>query len=320
MKKISVIIPIYNVAPYLRACLDSLLVQTYSNFEIICVDDGSKDESGSIADEYASKYPGFHVIHKENGGLSSARNAGLAITSGEYICFIDSDDYVSDNYLAEMAKALDEGYDYAECVNTAFDETGKMWEYGYQSKEDISAVDYTERPDLLIHVAMFVRGNMYRRELIDGILFPEGLVHEDIYYTSILFSKVKKIKKVMNTEYYYLIRSDSIANHASPKMFDMYKIMKGIHTYYETHDHPYPQLLSKTYVRTFMVAVLFHKAAHLSSEYHSTRKEMCKNAYRDLNRYYPEWANNPLITPKEKVAVHLLAHPLLMEMIWKGAK
>ena len=132
MKKISVIIPIYNVAPYLRACLDSLLVQTYSNFELICVDDGRKDESGSIADEYASKYPGFHVIHKENGGLSSARNAGLAITSGEYICFIDSDDYVSSNYLAEMAKALDEGYDYAECLNTAFDETGMMWEYGYQ--------------------------------------------------------------------------------------------------------------------------------------------------------------------------------------------
>ncbi|MBR3692893.1 MAG: glycosyltransferase [Erysipelotrichales bacterium] len=320
MKKISVIVPIYNVAPYLRTCLDSLLDQTYTDYEIICVDDGSKDESGRIADEYASLYSNIHVIHKENGGLSSARNAGLKIATGEYISFIDSDDYVASNYLAEMAKALDEGYDYAECMNTAFDETGKKWEYGYQSSREISEYDYATRPDLLIHVAMFVRGNMYRRELIEGVLFPEGLVHEDIYYSSILFSTVKKIKKVMNTEYYYLIRSDSIANHASIKMFDMYQIMQEIHEYYETHKHPYPLLLSKTYVRTFMVAVLFHKAAHLSSEHHSTRKEMCKKAYRDLQRFYPEWAKNPLITPKEKIAVRLLAYPFLMEMIWKGAK
>ena len=94
MPKISIIVPIYNVAPYLRQCMDSIIQQTYPNIEIICVDDGSTDESGTIADEYAKKDSRVRVIHQENQGLSAARNAGYSRSTGEYIMYLDSDDWI----------------------------------------------------------------------------------------------------------------------------------------------------------------------------------------------------------------------------------
>ena len=108
--KISIIIPVYNVEKYLRECLDSILAQSYKDFEIILVDDGSTDSSGNICDEYSMKYENIKVLHKNNNGLSSARNAGLDIAQGEYILFIDSDDVVSPVML-ETLMAHVAGYD-----------------------------------------------------------------------------------------------------------------------------------------------------------------------------------------------------------------
>ena len=101
-KLVSIIVPIYKVEKYLKQCLDSILNQTYENIEIILVDDGSPDNCGKICDEYASNDKRIRVIHKENGGLSSARNAGLDVATGEYISFIDSDDYVSENFIKRL--------------------------------------------------------------------------------------------------------------------------------------------------------------------------------------------------------------------------
>lgn len=320
MKLVSIIVPIYNVESYLKACLDSLVNQTYSTIEIIAVDDGSKDSSGTIADEYASKYSNVRVIHKQNGGLSSARNAGLEVAKGDYIAFIDSDDLVSLDYVELMAMALDKGYDYAECFNMAFDGEGNQWPYEYQSKSEISEIDFKEKPNELINVAMFVRGNMYSRDFIHGLLFPNGLVHEDIYYTSILFHDVKRICKVDSAVYYYLIRNNSIANHASIKMFDMYEVMNRVVDYYEKMNWEITSILTKTYVRTFLIAILFRKAAHLSSQDYTFREEMRCKAIKTLRENHSNWMRNPLITPKEKLATLLLHSKFAMNIIWKGAK
>lgn len=317
MKLVSIIVPIYNVAPYLRKCMDSLVMQSYSNIEIIAVNDGSLDESGKIAHEYANKYPFVQVIDKANGGLSSARNAGLEVAKGEYIAFIDSDDYVSENYVEVMAKALDKGYDYAECHNVAFDGNGKEWDYEYQSKSSISKMNFEKERQSLIYVAMFVRGNMYKRELLANLQFPNGLIHEDIYYSSILFHRIKKIAKVEETNYYYLLRSNSIANHASPKMFEMYDIMKAIHAYYENQGWKDNLLLSKIYVRSFLIAVLFKKASYLPKENESMREMKRQEAIRTLHEYYPAWWLNTWITPKEKVAVCCLHISWVMNYIWR---
>lgn len=318
MKLVSLIVPIYNVAPYLRKCLDSLVAQSYPSIEIIAVDDGSKDESGEIAEEYAQRYSYVHVIHKENGGLSSARNAGLKVAKGDYIAFIDSDDCVSLDYVELMVSAIEQGYDYAECHNIAFDEDGKQWEYEYQSTSEISQMDFIENPNLLVNVAMFVRGNMYRRELLGDLLFPEGLVHEDIYYTSILFHDVLKICKVDGAVYYYMIRNNSIANHASIKMFDMYEIMKRVYAYYEERDWRITKLLEKTYVRSFLIAIMFRKSAHLPKEHFAQREDMRHQAIATLHKYAPFWWLNSLITPKEKIAVFLLHFSWVMRLVWKG--
>lgn len=102
MPQISVIVPVYNAERYLHRCVDSILSQTFSNFELLLINDGSKDSSGAICDEYAAKDPRVRVFHKENGGVSSARNLGLDNACGEWIAFVDSDDWISENYLESM--------------------------------------------------------------------------------------------------------------------------------------------------------------------------------------------------------------------------
>ena len=118
---ISVIIPVYNVEKYLKRCMDSVLKQTYSNIEIIIVDDGSTDTSGSLCDEYWKKDSRITVFHKENGGLSSARNFGLERVSGNYVCFIDSDDFIHENYISFMYdKIIKNDADICYCKSTKF--------------------------------------------------------------------------------------------------------------------------------------------------------------------------------------------------------
>ena len=102
MPKVSIIVPVYNVEPYLRQCLDSILAQTFTDWECILVDDGSKDGSGAICDEYAEKDSRFRVVHQENKGSSAARNEGLSLSKGIYLSFIDSDDWVENNYLERL--------------------------------------------------------------------------------------------------------------------------------------------------------------------------------------------------------------------------
>lgn len=106
MPTISVIVPVYKVEPYLRCCVDSILTQTFTDFELILVDDGSPDNCGAICDEYAEKDSRVHVIHKENGGLSSARNAGLEIANGDYVYFCDGDDYITETLLEDAIEFL----------------------------------------------------------------------------------------------------------------------------------------------------------------------------------------------------------------------
>ena len=225
MELVSVIVPIYNVEAYLRRCLDSLVQQTYGNLEILLINDGSTDGSLHIAEEYAGMYDMVHVISQENQGLSGARNTGLAHATGSLIFFVDSDDYISLNAVEKLVEAI-EGYDVAELKNVKFDELGNETAYEYHSPIDIGMYDLQTNREKLFQVAMFVRGNMYRREFIDGLQFPVGLVHEDIYFSTILFEKLHRINYLDNAVYYYFIRSDSIMNKANNKMFDMFKVMK----------------------------------------------------------------------------------------------
>lgn len=209
MAKISVVVPVYKVEPYLRRCVDSIIGQTFKDFELILIDDGSPDKCGEICDEYAKKDSRVVVIHQKNGGLSAARNAGIdwvfANSKSEFIGFIDSDDWVSENYLEELHKGC-QRCDIA-CVNL-------MQTSGDNSSAHIGEVvwDYLP-PDIYWQCRMLPMsawGKLFKRELWSNIRFPVGKIHEDEYaIPGVLFS-CRQIASTDAKLYYYFSRSDSI--------------------------------------------------------------------------------------------------------------
>ena len=206
---ISVIVPIYNVESYLRRCVDSLLRQSYEDFELILVDDGSPDNCGAICDEYAAVDSRVRVVHKPNGGLSDARNAGLEIAQGEYIAFVDSDDWVAKDYLERLMTALIEtGADICEC--DVFRTSGEEMRSEQGTPDAYKTAEALEQ---LIHDGVFhqhVWNKLYRREVIADILFPKGKTNEDEFWTYRVFGNAKKVSKISDVLYFYFQRPGSI--------------------------------------------------------------------------------------------------------------
>lgn len=212
---ISVIVPIYTVEPYLRKCLDSIINQTYQNIELILVDDGSPDNCGSICDEYAARDSRIRVIHKENGGVSSARNTGLMKASGEWIGWVDSDDWIElDMYEYLLRHALEHDADIAVC--------GRYEQYcshqifrGWESEEVLDTVQALEL--LLKNDVMqsYLCDKLWRRSLFDGIIFPEGRTFEDNAVMHRLFMRARQVICLPEAKYNYLQRTGSIVNDKS---------------------------------------------------------------------------------------------------------
>lgn len=216
---ISVIIPVYNVEKYLHRCLDSVIAQTYQNIEIICVDDGSIDESGRICDKYAVRDAHIKVIHQENQGLSAARNRGLDAAEGEYIAFVDSDDYIlEDMYKKMLDKLLNYNVDLCVC----------QWQYEFSDgrqvvkKKNIDPTIYGRKTSL--EFARFLyRGNyengvvvaawnkLYRRALLDTIHF-EGRIHEDDAFNGRIMAKNISVYVMEEQFYVYAQNGDSLTN------------------------------------------------------------------------------------------------------------
>lgn len=211
---ISVIVPIYNVEKYLARCVESIRRQTYSNLEIILVDDGSPDACPQMCDQFASADARIKVIHKPNGGLSDARNAGIEAASGRYIGFVDSDDYIHPQMYMELWKSLKaEEADIAVCgVKKVFNDSGDILDQPentarvYSGKEAVANIF-----DAALYLQSVVAWNkLYRRELFDGVRYPVGKIHEDEFTTYELFYKSDKVVYNTGIYYYYYQRADSI--------------------------------------------------------------------------------------------------------------
>ena len=200
MPTISVIVPVYKVEPYIRQCVESVLGQTYSNFELILVDDGSPDSCGSICDEYAEKDSRVRVVHQKNAGLSAARNAGLDIAKGEYVTFIDSDDFVREEYLDSLYNAAKN----SECKISICDYTISTDEIN--SLSTIPAYTVADglsffREDHVLGVIACAK--LYKAYLFDGIRFPVGKLHEDEAVTYKLLYRAGNIAVIPAKLYYY---------------------------------------------------------------------------------------------------------------------
>lgn len=212
MALISVIVPIYKVESYLNKCVESIVRQTYTDLEIILVDDGSPDNCPQMCDDWAAKDSRIKVVHKENGGLSDARNAGLAVATGEYISFIDSDDWIEPAFIEVLLHATTTtGADIAECATRLVSEDGKeLYARGVAENETLDTVTALVRLVKEDCVFQTVWNKLYRREVIGDILFEKGKYNEDDYFTYQIFDRAKKIALVARPMYNYLQRGSSI--------------------------------------------------------------------------------------------------------------
>ena len=208
MPTISVIVPVYNTASYLSRCIESLVNQTYSDLQIILIDDGSTDESGAIADEWQTKDPRIEVYHQPNQGQSAARNVGLQHARGEYIAFVDSDDYIDSNYFSTMLQAAD---DTTDCVQT-----------GYRRVKQNGEMIKTYRPK---HFYQYTSPCMrlYRRGFIEchQLLFPEGMIYEDVLFSIDMWAAHPVYKTLNYSGYNYMVNpvsTTAVRNKAAEKV------------------------------------------------------------------------------------------------------
>lgn len=210
---ISVIVPVYNVEKYLPQCIDSILNQTEKNLEIILVDDGSLDNSGKICDEFSKKDDRIVVIHKKNNGLSSARNAGLEIAKGNYIGFVDSDDWLDKSMYEVLLKLLKENNSDISCCDF-FKTANSDDSIPHIDNEIINSYNNIESLNNFyngLYTQTVVAWNkLYKRELFKDISYPVGKIHEDEGTTYKLYYKANKITYTNRPLYYYRITPNSI--------------------------------------------------------------------------------------------------------------
>ena len=250
-KMISVIIPVYNVKDYIRECIDSVLAQTYTELEILLVDDGSTDDSGRICDEYAEKDTRILVIHRKNGGLSAARNTGIQECSGEYVSFIDSDDAVSPVFIETLYDMCvktgckvaiggikgaggKDGITMAELLSSA----GKDSSQAPQDRKEYTSHELLDHfYDSDKHHTITVAWNkLYKREVIADYRYPEGLVYEDEATTFAFLYNAGKIAWTEEKLYFYRNRPGSITKDGfSLKRLDILEAYRRRRRFYAEH-------------------------------------------------------------------------------------
>ena len=232
MSKISIIVPVYNTEKYLSKCLNSLIKQTYKDIEIIVVNDGSKDKSLEIAKKFAKQDNRIKVFNKENGGLSSARNFGIEKASGEYIGFVDSDDYIKENMFEILYNMIKEANAKIAICGWYLVEDNQIRTCNFKCKKlvlnDEQAIDM-----LLNHVSFdnFACNKLFHRALFKDVIFPVGELLEDLSTIYKLIHEAKVIVVDSNPLYYYVLHSNSITSNlykqVNPDSFKAFKNRKN---------------------------------------------------------------------------------------------
>ena len=296
--KISIIIPMYNVEKYLRRCLDSVQNQTFSDFQAICVDDGSPDNSGQIAEEYAARDNRFIVVHKENGGLSDARNAGMTYATGEYIMYLDSDDFIHPQTM-EIAYAMARR-DRADIVAYTYDRiyrpqlmvyhklglnTDNVRPLGIRKKYNVAKIKSRVTDDVFEYATERVHNkfnknrkwlikhcqvwkNMYRRELIADTPFIKGILFEDFPWWSEIMLKNPHVSIINLPLYYYIPNFGGIVLSAK-QLRIMQSLCAGISHAYSVYKKSATDYQMKKWQEQFMwyfVNWAFRKIKYLKSD------------------------------------------------------
>lgn len=298
---ISVIIPIYNVEKYLKKCIDSIVYQTYEKLEIILVDDGSTDSSGEICNEYEKKDNRIIVFHKENGGLADARNYGIKRANGEYITFVDSDDFVEKNYVEELYRLID-AYKTKIAIGTMTIISNKN--RNDMGKGYIEKVFSTE--ECLLYMlqekgfTVSANAKIYLKDLFNDVEYPKGRLYEDNGTTYKLILKCDRIAYSCKSIYNYCLRDDSIIS----QKFTMKKMDYIYLTDIECENivNKYPDLLEATEGRK-AVARFSVLRQMLNSKLSKEEKEEQRQVIKYLKQHYTQLVNSNFVSKKTKISL-----------------
>ena len=215
MEKISIIAPVYQVEKYIGQCIESVINQTFKNFELILIDDGSKDKSGNICDEYAKRDKRIHVVHTENKGAASARNRGLDLATGKYIAFVDGDDYLAENMLDKLYKVItQENCDVVVCdflnlhANPDKDFSLQLSDSKVSGREILSHLKNQKN----YGVWTIVWNKLYKKEILKALRFPEGKYFEDEIFSDQLYLRCNEVQVISDVLYYHRVLETSTMN------------------------------------------------------------------------------------------------------------
>lgn len=316
MELVSVVIPVYNVEQYINKCIKSVLAQSYTNLDIILVDDGSTDRSGKMCDKYARKDARIRVIHKKNGGLSDARNKGIEEAMGSYITFIDSDDYVSPNYINNLyglvkQNRCDIGITCAIKFNHKTQYLCKAKSIRLEETKIFNSEQAIRNMLYRQDIPIYAWAKIYSKSLFDHIKFPVGELFEDLGTEYLLFHEAAKIAFNPIKDYFYLQRMNSIinSNYNSKKMIQVYDCEKII----EFVKEKYPKIEKAAISKCFITTLNHYLNIPKSKEFISDRKY-------SLN-VIKKYRKNVLYDTQNKKIVRLLAGISMVnvEIIYLGA-
>ena len=290
MTKVSIIVPVYNVKNYLAACLDSLVSQHYTDYEIIAVNDGSTDGSLAIIESYQTKYPDLiTIVSKENGGLSDARNVGILQSQSPYLCFVDSDDTVDPKYVSLLVETIEkEDSDIAVCDMEYVYDDGRTL---FSSGGDFTVTSANEWPELLT-VNNSACNKLFKRSLFDDTRFIKGIWYEDLATIPVLMVKAKRVVKVNRVLYHYLQRTSSIIHTQNRKVFDIYIALQSIHDQLNT-------LNQWTHFKKQVQRLYVKQGVELTNlrikDYEGDHIEFYAKNHSLIQTHYPGWYWNPWV-------------------------
>lgn len=290
--KVSVVVPIYKVEKYLGRCIESITNQSYTNLEIILVNDGSPDRCGDICEEYALQDSRIKVLHKENGGLSDARNFGMNYVTGEYTVFVDSDDWLELNMIETMIKLVNE-YN-SDIVQVGFYYTYNnylLFDDRYYSENDKPIVldNYSLMKELVTNekVKNFAWGKLYKTELIKDIPFKKGVLFEDVFWAHQVMQRVNKYVLSNKPLCYYLQREDSIVATYTTRNLDIIEGLKERHEFIERYYQSLSDESYKLILRTSLLhynLLLRNKDKDKEKIHRKNIRNYIKKNYKKLNK------------------------------------
>lgn len=306
---ISIIIPVYNSSKYLRRCLDSVLSQDYRNIEILLIDDGSMDDSPLICDEYAALYRNINVYHISNGGASLARKKGLDVARGQFISFVDSDDYVLPNYISFMLAAIRK-------YNTLVSSCAVHIIYDESLRHDVT-LENEEKILLLDKRELFFRffnyefwglwGSLYRREAFDNIIFPRATLSEDYFIKAQMFLRDSRMAYIPSSLYIYEKHDGSLSKTSlSVRAFEEFENVFQVYKMFQKEEQ-YQSLALKNVVETCIKLLLMGTVQE---------RRAFKNKYKPIHMFLREhcfeiFQNDFLLKKLRFIALSLTFFPTL---------